>query len=92
MSKFMFFDFRCEDCDKVIEEFVKPDVHVTECPDCKGKTARLISAVRFQNDGKDPSLPGAYDKWQKVNAQKTAQDKAFYERHGVDKKHHSYGS
>ena len=92
MSKFMFFDFRCTSCDKVIEEFVKPDVQETECPDCNGKTKRLASCATFVGNGLDPSMPTAYDKWAKANAKKTAEDKKFYADHGADKKHHSCGS
>lgn len=92
MSKFMFFDFRCKECDHVFEGFVKPDVNPS-CPKCEGETKRLISAVRFTcGDGKDPDFPTSYDKWEKVNRQKTAQDKKFHADHGVDKKHHSCGS
>ena len=91
MSKFMYFDFRCKVCDEVFEDFVKPDV-LPSCPKCSGDTKRLISAPRIVGNGLDPSMPTAYAKWEKINKQKTAEDKKFYERHGVDKKHHSCGS
>ncbi len=87
----MYFDFRCKVCENVFERFVKPDKKVF-CPKCAGSTKRLISAPRIVGNGLDPSMPTAYAKWEKINKQKTAEDKKFYERHGVDKKHHSVGS
>lgn len=91
MSKFIYFDFRCKVCDHKFEDFVKPDANPS-CPKCSGNTTRLISAPRLGGNGCDPSMPTAYAKWERINKQKTAEDKKFYERHGVDKKHHSYGS
>jgi putative FmdB family regulatory protein len=92
MSKFMYFDFRCLTCEHTFEDFVKPDVN-PPCPECEGASKRIASAVRINcGDGKDPDFPSSYDKWQKTNKQKTAIDKKFYADHGVDKKHHSYGS
>lgn len=91
MSKYMVWDFRCLDCNQVAEHYAKPDQAVS-CPQCNGKTKRLISAPRIEITGKDPDFGTAYDKWERINKQKTAQDKAFYDRHGVNKMHHSYGS
>jgi len=94
MAKFMYFDFRCQTCDAKSEQFVKPDVVELPCesPDCDGTTKRCISAPTVQLPGTDPDFPGEYAKWAKKNAKKRKEDKAFYERHGADKKHHSYGS
>jgi putative FmdB family regulatory protein len=91
MSKYMLFDFRCDQHGK-FEDFVKPDVYYAKCPECKRPCDRLISTPTLGLSGTDPSLPTAYDKWEKRNKAKTAEDKKFYKEHGVDKKHHSYGS
>jgi hypothetical protein len=72
---------------------VKPDVLTVLCPICTTDSKRLFSSGRgtFGN-GRDPDMPTDYDRWERTNRQKTKQDKEFHERHGVDKKHHSYGS
>lgn len=88
----MYWDFRCSQCNTVFEDFVKPDIKQMDCPECLGVARRIISAPRIEITGKDPAFGTAYDKWERINKQKAAQDKAFYDRHGVDKKHHSYGS
>ena len=89
----MFFDFRCERCETTFEGFVKPSVHETECPECSHAARRLISAPHFDPKmGLDESNPTAASRWERVNKQKTAQDAKFFKEHGVDKKHHSFGS
>lgn len=93
MSKLIFFDFRCTACDHKFDDLVKPDVFELPCPECDAIANRTISTPRFDPAmGLDPDFSTFGDKWVKTNKQKTKQDKEFYERHGVDKKHHSYGS
>jgi len=87
MSKFMYFDFRCTGCEHKFSDLVKPDVQETPCPECGEEAKRMISAPRLSND-----MESRENHWVKQNRQKTAQDKKFYADHGVDKKHHSYGS
>ena len=91
LSKFMYFDFRCNDCSHTFEDLVKPDVNPS-CPKCEGETKRLISAPTISLPGTDPGFPGEYEKWEKKRRKKAAEDKKFYDNHGADKKHHSYGS
>ncbi len=59
---------------------------------CGGTTKRLISAPTLAIPGTDPDFPGEYEKWEKKRRAKAAEDKKFYDNHGTDKKHHSYGS
>ena len=61
----MFFDFDCEKCSHVFEEFVKSDIHSSPCPACKGNGVRLISAPRIDwlRMGVDPGFPSAYERW-----------------------------
>ena len=92
MSKFTLYDFRCPQCGLKFEGFVKPDVRIAPCPKCDVPAARLISAPTLKIPGNDPAFPGEYDKWEKKRRKKAAEDKKFYDNHGVDKKHHSYGS
>ena len=91
LSKFIFYDFRCLTCLHAFEDFVKPDVN-PPCPKCEGVTKRLISAPTIALSGTDPAFPGAYEKWEKKRRAKAAEDAKFFDNHGADKKHHSYGS
>ena len=91
MSKFLLFDFRCLSCDHVFEIFAKPD-EIIPCLECSRETKRLISAPRIDLPGTDPAFPRAYDAWDKKRKTKAKEDKKFFDAHGVDKKHHSYGS
>ena len=91
MSKLLFFGFRCC-CGNVFDDLVKPDVHSAPCPECGKDGKRLVSTPTIGLSGTDPDFPGAYDKWEKTQKQMKAQDKKFYDDHGTDKMHHSYGS
>lgn len=92
MAKYLFFDFRCPECNLKSEHFVKPEIKEIECPKCTGLAVRCISAPTIRLPGTDPDFPRAYDQWEKKQRAKTAEDKRFHKNHGVDKKHHSYGS
>ena len=87
----MYFDFRCTACAHRFEAFVKPTVNPV-CPKCSKDSKRLISAPTLALPGTDPDFPTAYEKWERTRAAKAADDKKFYDKHGADKKHHSYGS
>ncbi len=93
MSKLILYDWRCQSCNTKFEALEKMVTLERECPECGNVAKRLISAPRLDPKmGLDPSNTTAADRWARVNKQKTEQDKKFYEDHGVDKKHHSYGS
>lgn len=93
MSKLIMYEWRCLSCETKFDHLAKQEVRKTECPECGAEAKRLISTPRFDlGGGKDPDFPTAYDAWEKQNKEKTAQDKKFFEDHGADKKHHSYGS
>jgi hypothetical protein len=93
MSKYLFFDFRCSQCNNTFDDLVKPDIFEIPCPECQAPAARCVSTPRLDpRMGFDPDFATSGDKWKKMNKQKTQQDKAFYAKHGVDKLHHSYGS
>jgi len=81
----MYFDFRCQGCGEVFEEFVKPDVKTTTCPNCGNTTRRLISKPTIALSGTDPDFSTQYDHWERVQKQKVAKDKKFYADHGEDK-------
>jgi len=42
--------------------------HRLECPECGEAAHTVISPVRSKLDGTDPSLPGAYMKWERDRA------------------------
>jgi len=92
VSKFTYYDFRCETCKTKWQTLVKPDVYTIPCVACGKPAKRLISAPTISLPGTDPAFPGAYDKWEKKQRTKQAEDKKFHDEHGSDKKHHSYGS
>ncbi len=85
MSKFMYFDFRCESCGNVAEAFVKPDVKTMSCPNCGGSTKRMISSPTIALSGTDPAFTTAYDKWERVQKNKRKIDSKHYADHGYDK-------
>ena len=93
MSKLILYDWRCQSCNTKFEALEKMVTVGRDCPECGGVAKRLISAPRLDpRMGLDPSNPTAAAKWERTNKQKTEQDKKFFRDHGVDKKHHSYGS
>ena len=92
MAKYILYDFRCCSCHKKFEQYVKPDVYLAPCPDCKEDGARCISAPTIRLPGTDPDFPREYDQWEKKQKAKQTGDAKFYEEHGTDKLHHSCGS
>jgi putative FmdB family regulatory protein len=60
-------DYLCLSCKHEFEEMAEKDATVP-CPQCKGKTARQLSAPRidWRRMGIDPGFPGAYAKWGKI--------------------------
>lgn len=93
MAKAILYDWRCLSCDTKYDALVKSDVFNHPCPECGGDSKRLISTPHFDPKmGLDPDFGTFGDKWAKKNKQKVEQDKKFHKDHGVDKKHHSYGS
>ena len=93
MSKLIMYEWRCLECTAKFDALAKSSVKVIGCPRCGADSKRLISAPHFDPSmGLDPDFSTFGDKWVKTNRQKTKQDKEFYDKHGVDKKHHSYGS
>jgi hypothetical protein len=62
----MLFDFECDTCDVISEQFVTSNVHNISCTFCiAGEMHRVISGTSFKLDGTDPAYPTAYDKWAK---------------------------
>ena len=76
MSKFIFFEFRC-DCGTKFSDLVKPDVMTAQCPDCGFTARRILSAPTIDPRlGADPDFPTMADQWAKVRyQQKRIEDK-----------------
>lgn len=73
------YDFTCADCGVTHEDLVASSLKTKVCPECGGKAQRIISGIKFQLDGTDPSFPGAYGKWaddrmKRVNAERKRKD------------------
>jgi putative FmdB family regulatory protein len=53
------YEYRCEDCNKKFEKFVRyPDRETVECPGCgKANLKQLISAFRAHEPGKVKPAP-----------------------------------
>jgi len=72
-----FYDFECEDCGEVTEDFCYESTKEVVCPVCKGTAKRTISLPRidWRKMGVDPDFPSASDKWVKMQKQKARTDK-----------------
>jgi putative FmdB family regulatory protein len=85
MSKFMVFEFYCEDCNKIFDGFVKPDKHEESCPNCKAMCHRVVSSPRLDmRMGVDPDFSTMADKWDKMHNQGRKIDEKRAEEHGPD--------
>lgn len=54
-------DFACPE-GHVTEHFVDNEVKQARCA-CGAESQRIISPIKFNLDGSDPSFPGAHAKW-----------------------------
>lgn len=86
MAKYMFFDFRCVDCEQKFDDLVKPDVQQAPCPNCSGIGKRLVSAPRLDPKmGLDPEgNPTMGDRWAKIRKQRALIEKKHYKEHGTN--------
>lgn len=65
------FDFKCESCQEVFEEFTKED-RIKPCPKCGCSANRLIGTPTVKLEGWSGSFPGAAAAWVKKHNQKAA--------------------
>ncbi len=59
----MIFDFKCDNCSHVEEQFLDSRLTISSCSLCGSTSTRQIGAPRIALDGTDPGFPDAYDKW-----------------------------
>lgn len=62
------FDFSCGE--HVFERLTDDSVHAVPCPYCDRDAIRQVSAPNIKLEGITGSFPGAYDRWERVRAEK----------------------
>lgn len=66
------FDFSCGE--HVFERFTDDSTRSVPCPQCDKEAIRLVSAPSVKLEGITGAFPGAYDRWERVRAEKQAQE------------------
>jgi hypothetical protein len=86
------FDFKCEFCGQVTEEFVEADVAEIPCPArdgshprCGHSALRQIAAPRAQLEGLSGAFPGAAMAWERTRNSHMAKERKNQEKHGTYK-------
>lgn len=83
MSKYMYFDFRCPECNTKYDDLVKPDVRTAPCPECGATGNRIVSTPTLDpRMGCDPTMGTMYDKWARTREQKAKLDAKRKAEHG----------
>ncbi len=67
------FDFLCDNA-HITERLVDESVRVLTCPECGKEAHRLIPSPQVKLEGITGAFPGAYDRWEKVRAEKLKQE------------------
>lgn len=70
----------------VTERLIDDTLRTTDCEVCGKPAERIFSATRSQLDGTDPSLPGAYMRWETKRYERMAYERKRTERHGPSSK------
>ncbi len=60
------YDFRCEPCDLVTEEYTEYKTTST-CPSCGGETTKTIGTPHVKLDGTSGAFPGAAIRWERMH-------------------------
>lgn len=68
------FEFLCKD-GHVSESLVDPGVRSAACKVCGQDAERIVSAGTIKLEGITGSFPGAYDRWERVRAEKLKQER-----------------
>lgn len=66
------YDFRCEPCDLVTEEYTEYKTTST-CPSCGGETTKTIGTPHVKLEGVSGAFPGAAIRWEKMHRQRSNQ-------------------
>lgn len=76
------FEFLCTD-GHASERLVDDSIRVTSCH-CGRAAHRIVSAPQIKLEGITGSFPGAYEKWERVRAEKLQQERKRNASHGED--------
>ena len=85
MSKFMSFDFYCEPCGAMFEDFVKPDILETACPKCSTTAKRQLSAPRLDHSRMalcESASPESIKHFEHTRTQRRALEEKRFREHG----------
>lgn len=77
------FDFRCN-AGHVTERYISDEAQFIECPECKQRADRLISAPMFKFDPKDLAFGTYYRKWGQQRNEYAKIANKRYREHGED--------
>lgn len=77
MSKFILFEFACNECGHEFDELVKPEIYSAPCPKCGKKAERQLSAghLDWKLGVQSSSFPTLASKWARMQEQKARVDK-----------------
>lgn len=75
------FEFLCAE-GHVTEQFIDDSLRQSVCTVCGKKSTRIVSTPRVKLEGISGDFPGAYDRWERVRAEKLAQEKKKAASHG----------
>lgn len=67
------FDFLCTD-GHVAERLIDDSVGSITCPECGKEAVKAVSAPQIKLEGITGAFPGAYDRWEKVRAERLQQE------------------
>ena len=67
------FEFVCED-GHISEALVDETIRELACRACGKHSTRIVSAVNMKLEGITGAFPGAYDRWERVRAEKQSQE------------------
>lgn len=68
------YDFQCSKCETVREKLADSEERTGRC-ECGGEMVRLISRPRVRLEPFTGAFPSAYDRWERVRAEKMAQER-----------------
>lgn len=75
MSKLLYFDFSCRECNHVFEEMVDPSTKEILCEKCGATAFRQISAPTLDPRlGVSSAFPTLMAKWEKKTRQRAKRD------------------
>jgi hypothetical protein len=66
----------------IAEQLTDSEVRYSVCPKCFHESERIISSPQIKLEGISGAFPGAYDKWERVRAEKLAVERKMKAIHG----------